>query len=150
MLKLPDAMSKTLSTKAFIFSQIMILTIGIVTLLIINYFVNVKGQTAKLYSPTGAPVTSEPATLSLNISSPDGDILSFNSSIIVSGDTNPESTVLISSDAQNLILESKNDGSFSSTFSLDEGVNNITIAVFNKLGDIRTQNRTIYYSKEKI
>lgn len=143
-------MSKTLSTKTFVFSQIVILTVGIAILLTINYFVNVKGQTAKLYSPTGAPVTTEPATLSLNISSPDGDILTFNPSIIVSGETNPGSTVLISSDTQNLVLESKPDGAFSTTFNLDIGVNDITIAVFNKLGDVRTQNRTVYFSKEKI
>ena len=143
-------MNRVLSTKTFIFSQILILIIGITILLIINYKLNIEGQTNKLYSPTGGPITAAPTTLTLSITSPDENLLSFEPRIIISGQTSPNLVVLIFNDTQNLVIKSKPDGNFSTSLYLDEGVNNITIAVFSPIGEQKTQSRTVYFSKEKI
>ena len=144
-------MFKHLSSKTFIFSQLLLLFAGITGILLLHYKLNLefKPQTA-VYSSTGKPVTVAPATLTLEVTSPDIDLLTFQSSIVVSGQTIPDTTVLISNQDQNKILQSEFDGSFSTVLELNPGVNDIAVAVFNKNGDQRTINRTVYYSEEKI
>jgi len=96
------------------------------------------------------PVTTLPKSLLLDLGSPDQDTLSFSSSIIVSGKTGPKKDVLISTDTNDLVIQSKPDGSFSTVLDLDEGVNRIIVAVFDSIGDSRVAKRTVYFSKEKI
>ena len=96
------------------------------------------------------PVTTLPKTLRLDLDHPDDMSLTFQSSILVSGQAGPDREVLIFTDSQNLVLKSKNDGSFSVSLNLDEGENRIVAVVFDATGDSRSSERTIYYSKEKI
>lgn len=104
----------------------------------------------KLDSPTNEPITKPPASLTLELEQPDDNTLSFQSSIVVSGSTRPNSSVMITSQSQDLVIESKKDGSFSTILNLDEGVNKLKVAVFDGSGDQREVEKTIYYSKEKI
>jgi hypothetical protein len=104
----------------------------------------------KPFSFKNGPITSEPASLTLEVSSPDDDTLSFDPSIVISGKTAPSSSVLISSFSHDTAIEAKNDGSFSTLLDLAEGVNDIKIYVFDKNGDQREISRSVFYSKEKI
>ncbi len=97
-----------------------------------------------------SPVTSIPVSLSLEINSPSDDNLSFDSNIIISGKTSPNSQVLISSKSQDLVIGSKADGSFSTLIDLDEGVNNLQITAFDQNGQEKEVDKTVYYSKEKL
>lgn len=142
-------LDKKLSPKQFIISQLIILTIGLMFLFGLFYILNVQYQIEN--NPfLGGPVTTAPKTLRLDLDHPDDDSLTFQSSIIVSGQTSPLKEVLILTDSQDLILTSKKDGSFSTVLNLDEGVNRIVVAVFDATGDTRYSERTVYYSKEKI
>ena len=96
------------------------------------------------------PVTTPPKTLRLDLDNPADDSLSFQSSVIVSGQTAPLKDVLIFTDSQDLVITSKKDGSFSTVLDLAEGVNKITAVVFDATGDSRSAERTVFYSKEKI
>lgn len=58
--------------------------------------------------------------------------------------------VLIYSDSQNIAIKAEADGSFSTVFNLDQGVNQITVVVFDITGDSKSDTRTVYYSKEKL
>lgn len=99
---------------------------------------------------SGGPVTKEPASLTLDLTTPDDDSLVFKSEIEFSGKTSPNSQILISSADNDLIITSKPDGSFSGDFDLEEGVNEIKVVVFDQSGDQKELERTVYYSKEKI
>ncbi|MCL4365997.1 hypothetical protein M1437_02105, partial [Patescibacteria group bacterium] len=96
------------------------------------------------------PITTLPKSLRLDLDQPDQDVLSFSSSIIVSGTTGPSKDVLISTDTNDFVIQSKTDGSFSTVLNLDEGINRIAVAVFDSTGDSRAAERTVYFSKEKI
>lgn len=111
--------------------------------------VNIRYQKPKELFLNG-PVTTLPKSLRLDLDQPDQDTLSFSGSIIVSGKTGPKKDVLISTETNDLVIQSKVDGSFSTVLNLDEGVNNITVAVFDTTGDSRVAQRTVYFSKEKI
>lgn len=142
-------LNKKLSGKYFLFFHILILIFGLTFLGGLYYVLNIQYQQPKSLFSNG-PVTSPPKTLRLDLDQPEQDSLSYSSSIIVSGKTGPKKEVLISTDYDDLVVESKQDGSFSTILNLDEGVNNITAVVFDATGDYRSSERTVYYSKEKL
>lgn len=140
---------KKLTKKQFFISHLLILLAGLIFLAGLYYILNIQYQ--KNNDPfLNGPITNTPKTLRLDLNHPDDESLSFQSSIIVSGTTSPLKDVLIYTDSQDFVITSKKDGSFSTTLNLDEGVNKITVAVFDTNGDSRTESRTIFYSKEKI
>ena len=111
--------------------------------------VNIQYQKPKELFLNG-PVTTLPKSLRLDLGSPDQDTLSFSGSIVVSGKTGPKKDVLISTETNDFVIQSKVDGSFSTVLNLDEGINRITVAVFDTTGDSRVAERTVYFSKEKL
>lgn len=142
-------LTKKISKKTFIFSNFLILALGLIFLAGLYYILNVQYQSSQNLFDQG-PVTMAPKTLRLELNQPDNDLLYHQSSIIVSGKTSPLLDVLIYSDSQNQVIKSKGDGSFSTIFSLDEGVNQITVVVFDSSGDLKSDTRSVYYSKEKL
>lgn len=141
--------SKKLSFKQFIFSQSLILFISLIFLTGLYYILNIQYQEPNKPFLHG-PITSPPKSLRLDLDQPDQDSLSYQSSIIVSGKTGPLKEVLISHDAQDVVIKSKSDGSFSTVINLDEGENRIVAVVFDVTGDTRSAERTVYYSREKL
>lgn len=140
---------KKLTTKQFVTSQLIILVLGLIFLSGLHYILNIQYQKGENPFLNG-PVTTPPKTLRLDLDHPDDNSLFFENSILVSGKTSPLKEVLIFTDSQNLVISSKKDGSFSLSLNLDEGENNITVAVFDSRGDFRSAERTVYYTKEKI
>ena len=142
-------LGKKLSAKHFILSHLFILIAGLIFLSGLYYILNIQYQkpTSLFY---GGPVTTSPKTLKIDLDQPDNDSLIFQSSILVSGRTAPLNEVLIFTDTQDLIIKSKKDGSFSTEINLDEGENKITAVVFDQIGDFRSSERSVYYSKEKL
>lgn len=135
---------------AFILTQVLILIIILATVFGIYYIVNLKHSKPVSNYENSGPVTSAPVSLTLNVDNPDDNLLTFNPSIVINGKTLPSANVLISTDNEDLVIQSKPDGTFSSDFDLKSGVNEITVAVFDVNGEERTQQRTVYYSKDKI
>lgn len=145
----PMKLNQKLTTKQFILSHLLILVIGFIFLSGLYYILNIQYQ--KPSNPfLNGPVTTAPKSLLLNLEQPDQDTLSYSPSIVVSGKTGPSKDILISTDTNDFITQSKIDGSFSTVLNLDEGVNRITVAVFDAIGEMRSTNRTVYYSKEKL
>ncbi len=99
---------------------------------------------------TGEPVTKAPTSLTLELQQPDDNLLTFESSIIISGKTTANLPVVISSQSNDVVIYSNPDGKFSTVFSLDEGVNMIKVSVFDDSGDQKSSERVVYYSPDKI
>lgn len=140
---------KKLSSKQFILSQTLILIASLTFLFGLYYILNIQYRKPQNLFSNG-PVTTAPKTLRLDLDQPADDSLTFQSSIIISGQTAPGVNVLISTNTDDLVIKSKTDGSFSTILDLDEGVNKIIAVVFDSVGDSRFVKRTVYYSKEKI
>lgn len=138
-----------LSAKQFILSQILILTSGLIFLGGLYFILNPQYQKPERLLRNG-PVTTPPKTLRLDLDQPDQDLLSYSSSIVISGKTGPANLVLISTDTDDLVIKSQPDGSFSTVLNLNEGVNRITAVSFDATGDFRSSERMVYYSKEKL
>ena len=137
-----------LSATTFIISQVLILILGLGAIFGYNLLLNPGAQ--KPNSFARGPVTNAPASLTLEVTNPDDNLLTFNSSLIITGKTLPKLDILVTTDEEDLVVESKSDGTFSADLNLKLGVNEITIAVFDEVGNTREIKRTVYYSKEKI
>lgn len=147
--KATSSLLKRLSGRQFVFSSLVILFTGLLFLGALYYILNIQYQ-KPIKSFEAGPVTTPPKTLELVIETPDPDVISFSEVVEVSGQTGPGKQVLIFSGYDNLVTESKADGSFSAKIELDEGENELTVAVFDAKGQSRSIARTVYYSKEKI
>lgn len=142
-------LGKKISSTQFIFSQILILVIGLGFLTGLYYTLNSPSQQPKNSFKNG-PVTTAPKSLKLDLDQPSEDVLLFSPSVVVSGKTAPVKDVLISQEGYDVVIQSNTDGSFSTVLTLSEGANKITAVVFDATGDFRAAERTVYYSKEKI
>lgn len=146
-------MSRKLSGTVFILSQITLLTLGLMFITWLYFFLQIQSATVRKTpppAPGSKPITLEPSTFTLEMTAPEDDFLSFKDEILVSGQTQKNLQVLISSSDHDLVLKSDTSGYFSTNFPLIEGVNDIKIAVFDPTGDSRTVEKIVYYSKEKI
>lgn len=142
-------LTKKISPKVFVTSNLLILTIGLTFLSGLYYILNIQYQPRTNPFLLG-PVTSAPKLLRLDLDQPEDDNLTFQSSLIVAGQTAPYKDVLIFSDSENLVVSSKSNGSFSTVLNLKEGVNTINVAVFDTTGESKSEQRTVYYAKEKL
>lgn len=142
-------LNKKLSVKQFILSHILILITGLIIIGALYYILNIQYKQPDNPFLAG-PVTTAPKSLLLDLDQPDDNLLSYQSEVLVSGKTGALKEVLISTDSEDLVIKSKQDGSFSTEINLDNGVNRIMAVVFDSNGETRSARRTVYYSKEKI
>lgn len=145
----PMKLRKKISQKHFIISHILILIVGLIFLGGLYFILNIQYKTSSNPFSNG-PVTSKPKSFTLTLDQPADETLTFQGSILLSGKTSPHLQVLISTDTDDQVIESKLDGSFSVTLNLDEGVNTIKVVAFDQIGDTRETERLVYYSKEKL
>lgn len=142
--------NQKISTKFFIISQILILFSGLIFLGSLYYILYLSYPVLTPFSLGEKLFTQKPKTLLIDLDQPDQDSLTFDPSILISGKTSPNMDILILNDSEDFIVKSKNDGSFSATLDLNEGVNRIIAIVFDVDGQSRSVERSVYYSKEKI
>ena len=143
------SVNKKLPLKVFILSQGLILLTGLAFIAIIYYLLNIAGTTPSKFEDY-SPVTSAPKSFNLEINNPDDQILIPDKSIVVSGNTTPGSTVIVTLGNNNIALEANSKGEFSTVLNLVPAVNEITITAFDTLGNTKSDSRTVYQSEEKI
>lgn len=139
---------RVLSTKTFIISHITILALALVFFAGL-YFILYSEK----FSPSITqylPVTKEPVSLFLEISSPEDDILVNDGNLVISGKTGPDAPILISSQSNDAAVQSDNNGQFLKVFPLTLGANTIEINAFDEEGNSKTVIKSVYYSEEEI
>lgn len=142
-------MNKKLSLKAFIISQVILVVVALLFIGGLYFYLYGEEDTKKPFKD-GLPLTTEPISLTLDVTSPDDDLLIFKRDLEVSGKTGPNMFILISSNSNDLVAKSKEDGTFSVEFKLEPGVNELKIIAFDKTGDPKEIQKSVFYSKEKI
>lgn len=142
-------LTRQFSFKVFIITQLAILICGIIFLTFLYYILNKDTPPANQLE-FYAPVTSKVASLTLELDTPDDNILTLKPDLLISGRTLPHLKVLLTSQSEDLVLDAKKDGAFSTFLKLNEGVNYISVYVFSDKGDQKVAERTIFYSKEKL
>lgn len=153
-------MNKKLSQRSFYLSQLTLLLTSIALIITFYFFLN----DWKFVCPTNfnficsaqknlknyLPVSKKPVSFKLDINNPEDELLVFEKSLVVSGQTSPFASVIISTPTQDLGIEANIEGEFSKIINLDLGLNEILITSIDEQGNNKTENRTVYFSEEKI
>jgi hypothetical protein len=96
------------------------------------------------------PVTKKFSSFDLNLDNPDDNVIVADKSIIVSGNTSPNVTVVISTEVSDIGLETDDKGHFSKVVTLEKGLNILTLKAFDQNGNEKTIYRTVYFTEEKL
>lgn len=139
---------KILSTKTFIFSHLVLLLLALVFFGGLYYVLYPEKFNAAV--DVYMPVTREPVSLFLEVTSPEDDTLVSDENLIISGKTGPDVAIIISSNQTDAALQSDKNGQFSKVFSLAPGPNIIEISVFDSEGNMKNAVKSVYFSGEKI
>lgn len=114
------------------------------------FFINNSNSPKPVPAIFTNPVTVDRQALVLNLSGPDDNSLVFSSNLLVQGNSSPGALIIFNWNDNNKVVEAGDDGTFSYTLKLDNGVNNLKVAAFNKSGESKEENRLVYYSPEKL
>lgn len=109
-------------------------------------------QTSKVVS-TNSSVSINPSpteipkpTIFLSINSPINEIVVSNKTLIISGKTLPQATVIIVTNSDQLVVEPSSQGDFSTTITLENDQNLIRMFALSPNGETVTVQRTVTYS----
>ena len=146
----PTFFDKEISKTHFIISQFLLLFLGLSFFLGIYIYLNKDNP--KVSFKNYYPVTKKPTSLSLEINNPDDEIIVSDKNLVISGSTEPFTTLVIFNLAsdESLGLEANQKGEFSKIIPLEIGVNIIKLTAFDSSGNPKEETRTIYYTQEKI
>lgn len=128
--------------------MVLLLVLGIVFFIGLHFYLNQSGVI-----PSGAllgPVTQEPVSLILNLSSPNDNQLVFDPNLLIQGQTSSGTVIILSDDEKDSVLVVDNKGNFSTTLKLRQGLNQLTVTMFDNSGSSKSESRTVYYSADKI
>lgn len=79
----------------------------------------------------------------LNVTSPDDGLITNKSTVVVAGTTNDSTSSPVTLTVNGKTVSVGSDGSFSTTVTLSEGENTITIEAVDKAGKVSTVTRTV-------
>ncbi len=139
---------KVLSTKTFILSHLTILILALAFFGGLYYILYPERFATSVAEYV--PITKEPVSLFLEISSPEDDVLVTDGSLVISGKTGPDASVIISSQATDAALQANSNGEFSKVFTLSPGANIIEINVYDTEGNSKSITKSVFYSEEEI
>lgn len=108
-----------------------------------------KGSTQPTPEKT---LTTTPQTNSgilLEITEPKDESLTTKRSILVKGRTDPENTLIISSNTDDVVASPTPEGDFTATITIDAGVNTLTTQAITPTGESKKDIRTISFSSEE-
>lgn len=133
-----------------ILSFIMVL-IGLLVAGVAFYFY----QTTKVVSDKSSvgnsnqtPTPSPKPTVFLVLNQPSNEQVVSNKTLLVSGKTNQDATVIIITDSDQLVLKPSSQGDFSTTITLSNDQNLIRVRAVTPNGETAVLDRTVTYSTE--
>jgi hypothetical protein len=99
-------------------------------------------STNTVITPTPKP------TIFLVLNEPSNEIVVSSKTLSVSGKTNPEATVIIITDSDQLVLKPSSQGDFSTTITLSNGQNLIRVRAVTPNAETAVTERIVTYSTE--
>lgn len=140
-------MGKELSGKVFIVSIAVIFLLGLAGIGGLYFYIN-KDQLDSTFKYL--PVSQEPTSFSLTLSSPENNALVQDGSVIVSGKTAPFTSLIVIDGEQTTAFEAKSNGDFSKIVTLTEGAHILQINAFDKSGAQKSEIKYVYYTKDDL
>lgn len=125
-------------------------TIGLI-LTTFGFFLYESTKPVKKESPkpttTQKDVTSHDEIL-LNVDEPVDEAVTTKRTITVKGKTNPSNTLIISTNQEDTVATPTSSGSFTTTISIDTGINKVIIKAITEDGAEKTVTKTVSFSPD--
>lgn len=102
----------------------------------------------KKVTPTPTQSQEQPSKHSVNIDSPLAGAIEDKETVLISGTTSKNSTVVIQGVNDDAIAAVNGDGKYAGQITLVEGKNDITVTSFNEKKEQALQQITIFYTPE--
>lgn len=125
-------------------------TLGLV-LTTFGFFLYESTKPTKEITPTPLPATinQQPnETVNLTVDEPTDELVTEKRTITVKGKTDPENTIIISTNQEDTVAEPTSSGAFTTTISIDTGINQVIIKAITPDGEERDIIRTVSFSPE--
>jgi cytoskeletal protein RodZ len=106
-----------------------------------------KTKTIAISSSTTTAPTPQPSHF-IVLDTPNDEEVVSSKTLPISGKTSPNTIIVISSDTADTVITPATNGSFTTTITLNDGVNRIEVRALSQSGEESTVNRTITYTKE--
>ncbi|HRN96317.1 MAG TPA: hypothetical protein PLD54_02630 [Candidatus Levybacteria bacterium] len=104
----------------------------------------------QVQNPT-QPVTTSPTpdkSFFITVTEPQPESITNKRTITVTGTTNPGNTVVISSNQDDVVAQPKDDGTFSTTITINAGTNVLVARAVNAQGDSVEETRIVTFVSE--
>lgn len=101
-----------------------------------------------LHSPSGKVTPSASSSVLLTVDTPAHETVVENKTVIVSGKTAENATVIVSTDNTDEVVAPAANGNFSTSVTIGDGENIIEIIALSPTGEKAVVKRTITYSTE--
>lgn len=85
----------------------------------------------------------------LTIEQPENETLTDKRTVIIAGKTNPENTIIASTNQEDIVALPSKDGSFSISITIDTGANKLVTRAINPKAEEKIDTRVITYSQEE-
>jgi len=99
-------------------------------------------------TPTIDP-TQQPKEHTLTIDSPLEEAIEQTDSVLVSGSTSTNATVVIQGPSDDVVVVANGDGKYAGKIKLQEGINTITVTSYSATKEQKTQSIVVYYTPEE-
>lgn len=86
--------------------------------------------------------------ITLKITAPQNESLTSNRTVQVKGVTDPENTIVISTNESDTVVSPTSQGDFTASLSIDAGVNKLIVEAIAPSGENKKEIRTISFSTE--
>lgn len=106
--------------------------------------VSSKSTVSNIISPTPTPKP----TVYLSVTTPENEIVVSSKTLNVTGKAPSDATILVITDSNQLAFKPSSQGDFSTTISLESGLNVINIEAISPSGETTLVKRTVTYSTE--
>lgn len=94
--------------------------------------------------------TPSPTPLTLSIESPKDETLVTDGTIVIKGETSPNTTVTFFTDTADDSVESDVNGNFQGSLPLENGINTLTITAYSESGEEKSITLDVVYDAENI
>lgn len=121
----------------------------LVTTLIFFLYQQTKTIPQKTINTLRGPTTTPPAKVYLAVETPVDEQISDRRSIQVKGKTDPDNTIIVSSNIEDEVVKPTSDGRFSVTITIDAGANVLVTRAIAPTGEETEDKRVITFSTEE-
>lgn len=115
----------------------------------VGFFLYESSKPSKPVSEGSAQTATKPHPsdeITLTVTAPQNESLTANRTIQVKGKTDPQNTVIVSTNQEDTVVTPTSEGDFTASLTIDAGVNKLTVEAIAPNGNSKKDVRIVSFS----